>query len=77
LTAIKNLRGENDYYVDWCNPTERLQRSEEMMISSLSDYELSIGTRLSDNERAKRFVLKSIVIKFEFLLQCEGKFFKN
>lgn len=48
----KNRGGENDLFVDWCNPCDRLQRSEEMMIAALSEYETP--SRLTEHEKSKR-----------------------
>lgn len=54
LQNIKKARGgENDIFVDWCNPSERLQRSEEMVIAALAEYEAP--SRLTENEKSKRY----------------------
>jgi hypothetical protein len=39
MDLIRSSRGESDLFVDWCNPCERLRRSEEFMLSSLAEFE--------------------------------------
>jgi len=48
---IKKLRGDSDLYVDWCDPRDRLQRSEELMILSLAEHE---NLRLNEIDKSKR-----------------------
>lgn len=68
MERMKTLRGESDIFTDWCNPNDkcvwflahshkiRLRRGEEMMLSTLAEYELSF--KLSPVERSKRALSK-------------------
>ena len=41
MEKIRQNRGASDLYTEWCNPRDLLQRSEEVMLSAVAEYEIS------------------------------------